>query len=63
MPASPISYALPTHENLDPDEDWSRISDRKMKKRLQNRVAQREYRRRLPPASTSSLFPLAQASV
>lgn len=47
MPASPISYALPVREGLDSDEDWSRVSDRKMKKRLQNRVAQREYRKPL----------------
>lgn len=30
--------------DLAPEDDWRRIPDRKAKKRVQNRVAQRSYR-------------------
>ncbi|KAL4993862.1 hypothetical protein BDV10DRAFT_189553 [Aspergillus recurvatus] len=40
-------YALPSTLYLSPEDDWTHIKDRKVKKRIQNRVAQRTYRQRM----------------
>ncbi|KAH7042264.1 hypothetical protein B0J12DRAFT_579556 [Macrophomina phaseolina] len=43
------TYSLPTTNGLTmpPEDDWTRVKDRKEKKRIQNRVAQRTYRQRI----------------
>ncbi|EAW20682.1 bZIP transcription factor [Aspergillus fischeri NRRL 181] len=46
LPNIPL-YALPNPVDLSPEDDWTRIKDRKMKNRIQNRVAQRTYRQRM----------------
>ncbi|GAM86519.1 hypothetical protein ANO11243_045330 [Dothideomycetidae sp. 11243] len=43
---SPRSAREPTPD-IAPEDDWRRIPDRKAKKRVQNRVAQRSYRQRM----------------
>ncbi|KAK3403411.1 hypothetical protein B0T20DRAFT_26059 [Sordaria brevicollis] len=42
-------YALPdlTEVKLSVEDDWTKVKDRKEKKRIQNRVAQRTYRNRM----------------
>ncbi|KAI6510685.1 hypothetical protein MCOR10_010297 [Pyricularia oryzae] len=42
-------YALPANGEIDicDEDDWTRVRDRKEKKRIQNRVAQRTYRYRM----------------
>ncbi|KAJ6441490.1 basic-leucine zipper (bZIP) transcription factor [Purpureocillium lavendulum] len=50
-PASshPGPYSLPDKDEvqLSAEDDWTRVKDRKEKKRIQNRVAQRSYRSRM----------------
>ncbi|KAK7704508.1 hypothetical protein SLS57_010470 [Botryosphaeria dothidea] len=43
------TYSLPNTDGLTmpPEDDWTRVKDRKEKKRIQNRVAQRTYRQRI----------------
>lgn len=43
----PYNVQPPSYTNageMRPNDDWSEITDRKLKKRMQNRVAQRTYR-------------------
>lgn len=43
-------YSLPdlTEVKLSAEDDWTKVKDRKEKKRIQNRVAQRTYRKSSP---------------
>ena len=57
-PSSPTTsgpYSLPDKDEmqLSAEDDWTQVKDRKEKKRIQNRVAQRSY----------SKFPLALGNV
>lgn len=49
------TYNMPTSSGpttvLSAEDDWTRVKDPKEKKRIQNRVAQRTYRKFLPPQS------------
>ncbi|GME55539.1 Basic-leucine zipper (bZIP) transcription factor [Neofusicoccum parvum] len=42
-------YSLPNTNGLTlpPEDDWTRAKDRREKKKIQNRVAQRTYRQRM----------------
>ncbi|XPS69777.1 hypothetical protein M3J09_002034 [Ascochyta lentis] len=44
---SPPPYSLPCIDGLNDHDDWTAVKDRVMKKRIQNRVAQRTYRQRV----------------
>ncbi|KAK2052502.1 hypothetical protein LY76DRAFT_335152 [Colletotrichum caudatum] len=44
---NPRPYSLPGVSKLSPEDDWTGIENRKEKKKLQNRVAQRVYRHRM----------------
>lgn len=37
-------YSLPDVSEVAQSDDWTEVTDRKAKKRIQNRVAQRTYR-------------------
>lgn len=50
--APPPNYALPAAEGVPISDDWSRVHDRKEKKRMQNRVAQRTFRNDTPMNAT-----------
>lgn len=43
-------YSLPNTNGLTlpPEDDWTRAKDRREKKKIQNRVAQRTYRKPVP---------------
>ncbi|UNI16444.1 hypothetical protein JDV02_002876 [Purpureocillium takamizusanense] len=47
--SNPGPYSLPDKDEvqLSAEDDWTRVKDRKEKKRIQNRVAQRSYRSRM----------------
>ncbi|KAH8653257.1 hypothetical protein BGZ60DRAFT_419837 [Tricladium varicosporioides] len=40
-------YTLPESNGLQTEDDWTAVKDRKLKKKIQNRVAQRAYRQRM----------------
>lgn len=52
-------YSLPdlTEIKLSVEDDWTKVKDRKEKKRIQNRVAQRTYR-----MSCVQILPVAVAN-
>ncbi|KAI6080474.1 hypothetical protein F4821DRAFT_251449 [Hypoxylon rubiginosum] len=43
----PKKMAVPMDSMVSPDEDWSKIQDRRQRRRIQNRIAQRRYREKL----------------
>ncbi|KAM0306069.1 hypothetical protein ACHAO8_010896 [Botrytis cinerea] len=55
IPATPHPTSVSTHNSQishqlsapDDDEDWSKVSDQRARKRIQNRIAQRNYRTNL----------------
>ena len=48
----PKTASLPHNGELREEDDWTKVKDPKEKKRIQNRVAQRTYRKFLPPSQT-----------
>jgi len=44
LDGDPPPYSLPHVDTMSAHDDWTAVKDRTMKKRIQNRVAQRTYR-------------------
>lgn len=45
-------------EHLPPEDDWSQVTDQKIRKRIQNRLAQRIFRSSTSQAIVYSVFVL-----
>lgn len=57
MPMTQSAYAHPTSLRalIKPEEDWTKISDFGKRRKIQNRLAQRKYRK-LDPVNSGSLY-------
>jgi hypothetical protein len=60
MTQPPYACAATFRVSTNADEDWTKISDSVERRRIQNRIAQRNYRM-LDPVDSGALYSLEQA--